>query len=107
MDKELADTMAKFEKMKKRTAKKLREAEAKQDIRKKMSVIAASTINNDEEMILDKATWAKLKSIDIEDADKYIVESSEDDDSDENNINQNLPGMSKHLKRLEALDEKQ
>ena len=61
VDKELEDTMAKFEKVKKRAAKKLREIESKQDIRKKMSVIAASTINNDEDLVLDKSTRDKLK----------------------------------------------
>jgi len=82
VDKELEQTMQKFEKMKKRAAKKQREIEAKQEIRKKMSVIAASTINNDDEMTLDAKTWDKLKAIDIDEADKYIETSSEDEDSE-------------------------
>lgn len=96
-------TMAKFEKIKKRAAKKLREAEVKQDMRKKMSVIAASTINNDEELLLDKSTWDKLKQIDIEDAEKYMDTSSEDEEDEDKNYN--MPGMSKHLSKLEAKDE--
>lgn len=73
VDKELEQTIAAMEKAKKRQAKKLREAEAKQDTRKKMSVIASSTLNNDEDLILDKRTWDKLKQIDeAEDIEKFI-----------------------------------
>ena len=53
VDKELEATIQRVQKMKKREAKKEREREAKQDVRNKMSVIAASTINNDEELLLD------------------------------------------------------
>jgi len=106
VDRELEQTMAKFEKIKKRAAKKQREMEAKQDIRKKMSVIASNTVNNDDDMVLDKSTWDKLKQIDIEDADKYI-ESSSDDDNSQDDHNANMPGMSKHLKKLEAKDDKE
>lgn len=83
VDRELQETLDALEKQKKRQAKKQREAEQKQDMRKKMSVIASTTIDNDDEMVLDKKTWAKLKQ--IEDADeihKYI-EYSNDSDSDD------------------------
>ena len=45
-----------------------------------MSVIAASTINNDEVLLLDQKTWDKLKKIDIEDAHKYMEPDSSDDE---------------------------
>ena len=38
-----------------------------------MSVIASTTLDNDEEMVLDKKTWDKLKQIeDAEDIQKYV-----------------------------------
>jgi hypothetical protein len=61
VDKELEDTIKRVEKEKKRALKKERVAAAKQDIAKKMSVIAATTINNDEDLLLDSKTWDKLK----------------------------------------------
>jgi len=57
VDRELEVTIKKFEQQKKRAAKKDREREAKQDMRKKMSVIAASSINNDEDLKMDRKTW--------------------------------------------------
>jgi len=57
VDKELEDTIARVERTKKREAKKEREREQKQDMRKKMSVIAATSINNDEDLQLDRKTW--------------------------------------------------
>jgi len=97
--------MEKFEKTKKRAAKKQLEMDKKQEIRKKMSVIASSTVNNDEEMMLDQRTWDKLKTLDVDELDKYIEESSDNEDSDEQNIN--LPGMSKNLRKLEKLDDEE
>jgi hypothetical protein len=80
VDRELEETIKKMERDKKKQLKKERERDAKQDIRTKMSVIATTTIDNDEELTLDKKTWDKLKKIDIEDAHKYIPEESEEDD---------------------------
>ena len=37
-----------------------------------MSVIASATIDNDDELMLDKRTMEKLKKVDIEDVHKYI-----------------------------------
>ena len=54
-----------MEKEKKRMAKKERELATKQEFRKKMSVIAATT--------LDRKTWEKLKTIDLEDLHKYVT----------------------------------
>jgi hypothetical protein len=63
VDKELDETIKRVEREKKRAIKKERVAAAKQDVRKKMSVIAATSINNDEELMLDSKTWDKLKAI--------------------------------------------
>lgn len=48
-----------------------------------MSVIASSTIENDEDLILDKKTWDKLKKIDIEDAHKYMPDDFVSEDEEE------------------------
>ena len=53
VDKELDETIKRVEREKKKALKKDKIKEAKQDIRKKMSVIAASSLNNDEDLILD------------------------------------------------------
>lgn len=87
VDKELDETIKRVEREKKRALKKERIANAKQDVRKKMSVIAATSINNDEDLMLDQKTWDKLKSIeDAEDIQKYlpknIVESEDDENMD-------------------------
>lgn len=104
VDKELQETIDRMEKQKKRQAKKMREIEQKQDTKKKMSVIASTTINNDEDLILDKKTWAKLKTIDADDLDKYIDYSSDSQNS-ELNYDASLPGMSSNLKELKAKDD--
>lgn len=48
-----------------------------------MSVIAATSINNDEELTLDAKTWDKLKALDdAEEIQKYLpkhIEESEDE----------------------------
>ena len=54
VDRELEKVLEKVERNKKRQLKKQKEIEAKQDYRKKMSVIAASAIDNDDELRLDK-----------------------------------------------------
>ena len=54
-------------------AKKERELATKQEFRKKMSVIAATTLDNDEDLTLDRKTWEKLKTIDLEDLHKYVT----------------------------------
>ena len=66
VDKELQQTLQRVEREKKRILKKERVRDAKQDMRTKMSVIAATSINNDEELQLDRRTWDKLKAIEPE-----------------------------------------
>jgi hypothetical protein len=53
-------------------------------MRKKMSVIASMTIDNDDELKLDQKTWEKLKKIDLDEAYKYIepLESEHEEDID-------------------------
>lgn len=104
VDRELEETIARMEKQKKRQAKKQREMEQKMDTKKKMSVIASSTLNNDDELILDKKTWDKLKQIDVEDLDKYI-DMSDDDSEEEGKYDASLPGLSSSLKKLRAKDD--
>ena len=85
VDKELDETIKRVEKEKKKALKKERIKDQKQDIRKKMSVIAASSMNNDEDLILDAKTWDKLKSIeDAEDIQKYLPKRLDDSDDEEN-----------------------
>jgi len=47
-----------------------------------MSVIAATSINNDDELMMDKKTWDKLKKIDIDDAHKFLPK-EQDTESEE------------------------
>lgn len=53
-------------------------------MRKKMSVIASMTIDNDDELKLDQKTWDKIKKIDLDEAYKYIepIESEHEEDMD-------------------------
>lgn len=69
-----------MEKEKKRLAKKEREMANKQEFRKKMSVIAATTLDNDEDLVMDRKTWEKLKTIDLEDLHKYVTIPDEESD---------------------------
>jgi hypothetical protein len=70
---------------KKRALKKARVEAAKQDVRKKMSVIAATSINNDEELMLDSKTWDKLKALDdAEDVQKYLPKNMPESEDEEN-----------------------
>jgi len=48
-----------------------------------MSVIAATAVNNDEDLTLDKKTWDKLKAIDIDEAQAYMPD---DSSSEEENL---------------------
>ena len=80
VDKELDDTLKRVEREKKKQAKKERERDAKQELRKKMSVIAATSLDNDEDLTLDKKTKEFLKSIDPEDIEKYLPAQEPDED---------------------------
>ena len=57
LDKELEETIQRIEKDKRRQAKKDKVQEKKSDLRTKMSVIATTTIDNDEELYLNRKQW--------------------------------------------------
>lgn len=85
VDKELDETIKRVERDKKKADKKEKAKEVKQDIRKKMSVIAASGLDNDEDLIMDQRTWAKLKAVeDAEDIQKYLPKRLDDSEDEEN-----------------------
>ena len=60
IDRELEETMKRMEKEKKRAAKKEKIAADKSELRKKMSVIATTTLNNDEDLLMPRKLWDKL-----------------------------------------------
>ena len=76
IDRELEETMKRMEKEKKRAAKKEKIAADKSELRKKMSVIATTTLNNDEDLMMPRKLWDKLHQKGFE----AIEENSEDDD---------------------------
>ena len=43
-----------------------------------MSVIASTTINNDEELTLDKRTWQRLRELEPEEIEKFLPEKEEE-----------------------------
>ena len=47
-----------------------------------MSVIASTSINNDDELTLDRKTWDKLRQIDIEEVHKYIPKDESEEEED-------------------------
>jgi len=51
-----------------------------------MSVIAASSMNNDEDLILDSKTWDKLKLVEAEDIQKYIPKNYHPESDDDENM---------------------
>lgn len=66
VDRELEESIKRVEREKKKHAKKEREQNAKQETRKKMSVIASTALENDEELTLDKKTWEKVREIGLD-----------------------------------------
>lgn len=62
LDKQLEETLLRIQKEKKRQEKKERIQKAKSDLRKKMSVIASSGVDgNDEDLFLSRKIWEKLQ----------------------------------------------
>ena len=83
VDRELQESIRRVDLQKKKQAKKEREANAKADYRKKMSVIAGAAIENDEDLTLDKKTWERVREIGIEDVYKHIEEMPEEQEMDD------------------------
>jgi len=82
VDKELDRVLAKVEAKKKRVAKKQKELDEKQDYRKKMSVIAATAIDNDEDLRMDKRTWEMLKKVDVDENPGVVPEDSDSEEEE-------------------------
>ena len=84
VDKELEESIKRFEREKKKSTKKAAENQKKADTRKKMSVIAGTALENDEDLMLDEKTWEKVRDIGIDELHKHIREAdnSEDEMSD-------------------------
>lgn len=85
LDRQLEATLLRIEKEKKRQAKKERILKAKSDLRKKMSVIASSGIDgNDEDLMLSRKIWDKLQEKGFEHiGDKTDSDSEEEEESEE------------------------
>ena len=61
IDRELEETMLRIEKEKKRQAKKDKVAADKSELRKKMSVIATTTLDNDEDLMMSRKLWDDIR----------------------------------------------
>jgi len=53
--------MKRIEKEKKRAAKKEKIAADKSELRKKMSVIATTTLDNDEDLLMSRRLWEEVQ----------------------------------------------
>jgi len=82
VDRELEQTIKQVERAQKRRMKKERERDQKQDLRKKMSVIASTNLNEDLELELDQRTRDKLKTMDLEDIQKFTKVEDSDHEED-------------------------
>ena len=82
VDRELEASIKRVEREKKKHDKKEREQAAKQETRKKMSVIASTALDNDEDLALDKRTWEKVREIGLDNMHLHV--SHVEDDAEEN-----------------------
>jgi len=75
IEKDLEEAVKRMEKEKKRAAKKDRELKAKSDLRQKMSVIATSTVlDNDEELHMSQKLWEDARKSGLENMDEDMSE---------------------------------
>ena len=81
IDRELEETMKRVEKEKKRQAKKEKVLADKSELRKKMSVIATTTLDNDEDLLMSRKLWDSVRQKGFEQAGDKSED--EDDSSDE------------------------
>jgi len=79
IDRELEETMKRIEKEKKRKDKKEKIANDKTELRKKMSVIATTTLDNDEDLVMSRKLWDDIRKKGFEGA----GDKSSDDESSE------------------------
>ena len=89
IDRELEETMKRMEKEKKRLAKKEKVAQDKSDLRKKMSVIATTTLDNDEDLLMSRKLWDDVRAKGFENAGEKSDESESDADESEEEKRQN------------------
>ena len=82
IDRELEETIKRMEKEKKRAAKKLKVQEDKSELRKKMSVIATTTLDNDEDLTMSKRLWDKVRDKGFEAAAEESSDSSYSSDEE-------------------------
>ena len=117
LDQELDETIARIAAARKRADKKDRVAAAKSDIRKKMSVIASSAIENDEDLMLSKRLWDKVRTkgfenvgdkTDSDDSSSSSEEEKKDNDdkkSEEAEVSEESDGINSEQDRIEAMAE--
>lgn len=82
--------------------------DAKQDYRKKMSVIAATAIDNDEDLRLDKRTWETLKEIDVDENPGAVPEDSSSEEEDnlaEKRFKFHTDGGIDHMEKVKGDDD--
>lgn len=89
IDRELDETMKRIEKEKKRLAKKEKVQADKSDLRKKMSVIATTTLDNDEDLLMSRKLWDDVRKKGFENAGEKSDESDTDEESNDADKRQN------------------
>ena len=80
IDRELEETMKRVEKEKKRQAKKEKVLNDKSELRKKMSVIATTTLDNDEDLLMSRKLWDSVRDKGFDAAGEKSEESSDSDE---------------------------
>ena len=104
IDRELDETMKRIEKEKKRKDKKEKIANDKTELRKKMSVIATTTLDNDEDLVMSRKLWDDIRKKGFEGAgDK----SSDDSDSSEEEKGEESAAQEEDESSEDELDEKE
>lgn len=83
IDRELEETMQRMEKEKKRLAKKEKVATDKSELRKKMSVIATTTLDNDEDLMMSRRLWDDIRKKGFEGAGEKSESENDSDDGEE------------------------
>ena len=109
IDRELEETMKRMEKEKKRQSKKDKILADKSELRKKMSVIATTVIDNDEDLTLSRKLWDDLRKKGFE----GVGERSDDDSDDGSEADESMDESDEEEKGEEdedsdeSVDEKQ
>lgn len=83
IDRELEETMKRMERDKKRQAKKEKIASDKTELRKKMSVIATTTLDNDEDLMMSRKLWDDVRNKGFDGVGEKSDESSDSDEEEQ------------------------